>query len=191
MIKFVKVLEYELRPNGKESKDVYNYIAVVTSQEIDPPSLKNGELVLDASVVLHSTLKRAVDCIRKIPTTEYLAMDELREIPFDFRQMCDEQEWNEHGSVIVRRKFKEMFIADTLLVKRKQIFDDIREVSNECERRGKQDIAIVSHSFRMKIIEAFIETAGEIENNPKLIEGFIQDTEKTYDFGGGFMREHF
>lgn len=36
------------------------------------------------------------------------------------------------------------------------------------------------------MIEAFIETGGTVETNPSLIDGFIFDDKKRFDFGEGF-----
>jgi hypothetical protein len=183
MIKFLKILEYELRPNNV---NVYDYISAVVSQEIDPPSLKKGELFIDAPLVFCSSLKRAMDCIQNIPTTEYVFMPELKEILFNFKEICSQEEWSNYGSKIVRKKFKKMFQSDSFSVSRKKIFDEIKYVLGECKKRKNQNIVIVSHSFRLKLIEAFIKTKGKIEKNPEIIEDFIKDDEKTYNFGSGF-----
>ena len=45
---------------------------------------------------------------------------------------------------------------------------------------------MISHSFRLKIIEAYLKTQGRIMNDPKLIEKYIKNSKKTFDFGEGF-----
>ena len=183
MITFTKILAYELRPLGK---DIYEYVAGVASQQIDPPSLQKSGLVPVASVVLYSPLKRALECLSKQSGAEYISMNELAEIPFDLRKMCTEEEWNTQGSVLVRRKFKEMFVTDTLSIPRVQIFREVKAVIAQCKEYGTKDIQVVSHSFRLKIIQAFIATKGDIEKHPERIGEFIADDVKTFDFGKGF-----
>lgn len=184
MITFIKTLQYETNP---KDRDVFEYLSLLTLQKIDPPSTANACLSVNADTILHSPLRRVVDTLEQKQGTRYICLDALREIPFDLKQLCTKEEWRKEGNVIVRRRFKEAFIRDTLPIKRKQIFDEIKEVLCICKTYySSHSIAIISHSFRLKIIEAFIATIGEIETNPRLIHNYLFDNRKMYEFGSGF-----
>ncbi len=49
----------------------------------------------------------------------------------------------------------------------------------------RKKCVLISHSFRMKLIEAYIKTDGQIEQKPELIHKYILDDKKTFDFGKG------
>jgi len=118
-------------------------------------------------------------CLKISPEKKYIATDELREIPFPLSKLCTRDEWEEKGSVVVRKRFKEAFIKDSLLVKRTTLFDEIKSVLRLCDAEfASQDIAVVSHSFRLKLFEAFLGTNGKIVRKPELIDRFIKDDEK-------------
>lgn len=184
MIKFIKILSYELKP---QKGDVFDYLASVTCQSTDPPSLEPGKLKLSSPTVLHSTLLRAEGCIQKKKNPEYISTNDLNEIPFDLEGLCGRDLWNKYGSVAVRQKFKEGFLKDQLLLSRKEIFDGVRRVLSICQKKSNAgDVSVVSHSFRLVIIEAYIKTEGLIEKEPALISDYISDDKKRYEFGGGF-----
>lgn len=185
MIRFIKILSYRLSP---ESGDVFDYLCDVTSQKNDPPSLEPGRLVLTEPIIFHSTLKRARECLAKNSSARFYPRKDLAEIPFDLVKVCPRELWDEEGSVAVRRGFKRAFINDQLGVSRQQIFEEIRDLLTLCRNQipGK-NMAVVSHSFRLALIEAFVATRGLIESNPSLIADFINDSQKRYEFGGGFV----
>ena len=80
------------------------------------------------------------------------------------------------GEAIVRRNFKRAFAGDSLLISREELFQEIKEVINMCRRLSKRHrVAVVSHSFRLKFIEAFLKTGGGLEKGPELIEDYILD----------------
>ena len=186
MVQFVKILEYELNP---ENEDVFKYLCELTKQVIDPPSKAPGKLELIADVALCSPLRRSVECLKENAEIEYIPMRELREIPFDLEKICSREEMDREGDAIVRRNFKKAFIEDRLLTPRKELFEETKKVLNLCQKLSRQGktVAVVSHSFRLKLIEAFLNTRGELEKNPKLIENYIFDDKKTYEFGEGFF----
>ncbi len=184
MIHFIKILEYDIRPNDRES---FNYIYAVASQEIDPPTLKPNSLFFDTPIVFHSPLRRAVECLKIRDGTRYVPVSLLKEIPFNIRKMCSKEEWFMDGSVLVRRKFKEHFVKNQLMMNRNEILEETKKFLARCYLLSKtSEISVVSHSFRMKIIEAFIRTKGRIEKEPSLIHDYINDGIKTFGFGEGF-----
>ncbi|MDO8451572.1 MAG: hypothetical protein Q7S76_01760 [bacterium] len=184
MITFTKIASYELRP---KDRNVFEYLTDVASQVVDPPPLEPGGLSLAADIVFHSTLRRATESIRRLPAVEYIPRVELKEVVFDMRTFCNEATWSREGSVAVRRGFKAAFIADTLSVPRTQLFEEIRSVLLDAKdtcQRGR--VVVVSHSFRLKLIEAYLRTQGRVVSNPELIHEYINDSGKTYSFEEGF-----
>jgi len=187
MIRFFKILSYRLEP---EAGDVFEYLSGLLSQRIDPLSAEQGGLKLSEPVVLHSTLCRAAGCISRNKSIEYIGLVDLNEIAFDLEKLCGKSAWTKEKSVAVRRQFKEGFVQDRLLLSRREIFDGVRRVLLHCQNKsGIGSIAVVSHSFRLAIIEAYIMTRGLIETEPSLIHNYISDNRKRYEFGGGFEIE--
>lgn len=184
MIRFVKILEYDTKP---KDKDTFGYLCAVASQEIDPPTLKPKSLRLDTPVVFHSPLRRAVECLAMREDMRYISISSLKEIPFDMRSMCREEEWLAGKSSLVRRKFKEHFVENQLMMERDDIFEEIRKLLTQLYLFARtSEVSVVSHSFRMKVIEAFIGTMGRIEKEPTLIHEYIHDDRRTFGFGEGF-----
>lgn len=186
-IEFIKTLEHETNPkNG----DVFEYLSDLTMQKIDPPGISGNHIRTGTKVVFHSPLKRVIDTLEFRKDVKYIKTDELSEILFDVKKLCTKKEWQKEKSNIIRRRFKEFFIKDHLPTKRSQIFDEIKNVLNDCLSRPELfNIAVISHSFRLKLIEVFIDTKGEILNNPDLIHKYLFDDKKTYQFGSGFNIE--
>lgn len=182
-IKIIKILKYDLKTTSRGK--IYDYLCSITSQEINPTTLEKNAMKLKEPVILSSSLNRAVDCIQRKDT---LILNLLNEIPFELSQLCTQEEWFNQGSLIVRKRFKEAFINDTLLIKRHLIFEQIEDLINICKKLDSE-IAVVSHSFRIKLIEAYIKTKGKIKDEPDLIEGFIFDNQKTLDFGCSIILE--
>lgn len=184
MIHLIKILEYDRKPNDK---DAFDRLCNIASQKIDPPSLRPGSLRLNASVVFYSPLRRSAECLRMERNVLYIPTPLLKEIPFDMREMCSKEEWIREKSALVRRKFRESFMEDRLMEKRGDIFRAAKEFLAQYRSFIKtSDVSAVSHSFRMKILEAFIKTKGRIEEDPSLISLYIHDDEKTFEFGEGF-----
>jgi len=185
MITFIKMLAYQQTP---ETGDAFTYLDCVTTQRIDPSSLHPGELHLNAPIVFHSPLQRVTDCLAADDRQKRVVLQELREIHFSLQSLCSYEEWKKERSIIVRRRFKEAFIADTLLLSRATIEQEVQNVLRLVGSHA--EAVVVSHSFRLKLIEATIKTRGEIFRDPKLIHEWIRDDHKTYDWGEGFEVDH-
>ncbi len=181
MIRFLKTLAYPLVP---DSGDVFAYLHGVTDQSLDPPSLHPGELVLQEPILFHSPLRRVTDALQLSDQQERIALQELKEIPFSLRSLCIQEEWQKERSVAVRRRFKEAFIADKLLLTRSEIEYQIQTLLQRVA--SYSSAAVISHSFRLKLIEAYIKTHGQVFRCPELIGEWIYDDQKTYDWGQGF-----
>ena len=184
MIKFIKILAYSLTPPDGE---VFDYLAGVTNQSIDSSSLAPNGLEVNDGVVLCSSLRRAVECVKQEKDVVFVVLDSLREIRFDLSQICSKNNWEKERSVAVRRGFKRAFVEDKLPVSREVIFKEIKELLALIKNNySGQQVTVVSHSFRLKLIEAYCLSDGAIEKDPNLINSYLLDDRKTYEFGQGF-----
>lgn len=182
---FRKILDYDLK---KYKPNTFIYACKILSQSINPDSLKKENFIPTTKITFHSELKRARQCIRKNKNSKLLATKFLNEIPFRLEDHCNEFEYKKEGSLAVRRAFKKLFIEDKLMISRNKIFDEIyiflKYVNDNF--KSQKSITVISHSFRLKCIEAYLKTNGRIIKSPKLIEQYISDPTKTFSFGEGF-----
>jgi hypothetical protein len=188
MIEFIKMLKYDLRNREQD----FDWVSRVTLQQEDPKSLCPGglEQTKEFEVVYHSPLRRVIECLpQKQNDQVYTSISSLSEIKFDLYQFCNEQEFFQHGSQIVRQQFKNFFVRDLLPTSRSYIFREVREVLKLLAEAQALRVAVVSHSFRLSVIEAFITTEAKIEENPNLIHQFIFNDRKRFDFGKGFRAD--
>lgn len=182
MIQFRKIAAYER--TSPQGEDLFAYLDRLTIQKIDPPSLHPHELKTDAQRILTSPLRRAIEYISPHDQSRVRVLHQLRELPLSLRELCTRQEWQHARSRIVRQRFKEAFIADRLPLSRRMIEQEIRYVLAELQ--PWHTTFVLSHSFRLKLIEAYIETQGDIFRYPYLIHEWINDARKTYNWGEGF-----
>ncbi|MDQ5950697.1 MAG: hypothetical protein QG585_639 [Patescibacteria group bacterium] len=167
----------------KDDLDTFSYLQKLCLGKVNPPTQKPDSIIFDKnSIIFSSPLTRAVQSIKNKENLNLLILPELKEIRFDLEKMCDFKKWKKDKSTIVRKRFKTFFINDTLLDSRKKIFREIRHLLKMVGKYPDKNIIIFSHSFRLKLIEAFVKTDGKIENSPALIRKFIKDNQKTYKF---------
>lgn len=184
-ILFRKILEYDLKKNQKNS---YIHAYKVLSQEVNPDSLQKEKFIPKSRIVFCSKLIRAKQCLKKDKNLKIIFTKSLNEIPFKIKIYLKKIDYEKLGSVSVRKIFKKLFIEDKLMISRNQIFIEIKKFIEDLKNNynSEKSITIISHSFRLKCIEAYLKTEGKIINNPKLIEKYIKDDKKTFDFGEGF-----
>ena len=184
-ILFRKILDYDLK---KDKPDAFIYSCKILSQKVDPDSLKQSKFIPKSNVVFCSKLKRARQCVKKTKNSKIIFTESLNEIPFDLKFYTNELEYNKYGSLVVRKIFKKLFIEDKLIIKRDKIFSQVKKLLENIKSNysNEKSVMIVSHSFRLKCIEAYLKTNGKIIKSPKLIEKYIKNSQKTFDFGKGF-----
>lgn len=186
-ITFKKIFKYNL---NKDKTYAFEYACKVLSQQIDPISLETGKYAPKSNIVFCSTLKRAEQCIARNRKIKIIKVGELYEIPFNLEKNCTKIRFNKEGSVVVRRVFKKLFIKDQLMKSRKLIFSEIKNLILLIKKSyPNEKVVVISHSFRLKCIQAYLETDGQIERYPRLINNYIKDNEKTFDFGEEFSVE--
>ena len=184
MINFIKTPAYETR---SRNEDVFDYLCRLGLQLIDPPPQQPGVLDLSANLVLHSPMRRVKEALALSSKTRFVEMHSLREIPFDLAAFVTREEWGKYGSALIRDRFKEAFIKDQFPIKRTTLIEEIKQVLRRCnDEPVGSNIFVVSHSFRLKIIEAFLKTEGRLADNPELIHKYLKAEEQTYKFCHGF-----
>lgn len=183
MIHFRKILDY---PRTPPAGDEFAYLCALTNQTIDPPTLHQHGLKMRDTVVYASPMRRSRGCIATRPDARVLCIDELKEIPFDLAALCTRTEWMAHKSAIVRERFVDAFVRDMLLTPRAVILGEVESVLHFLQKRPERSITVISHSFRLKVIEAYIKTHGMLATDPTLLGTFIHADTPTYAFGTGF-----
>lgn len=184
MIHFIKILPYQIY-TSLDTTERFKRACKILSQETNPQSLHPKELDPKTDLIYYSPLKRSVECIDRKPGKTYTTMSQLQEIPFNITLKISQKDFEDLGSQAVRTAFVELFLEDRLSISRARLFSEIKSMLKIFKTKPN-DISAVSHSFRMKIIEAYIATQGSIETNPKLIHHYIFPDSKTYEFGTGF-----
>ncbi|MDD2785788.1 MAG: hypothetical protein PHS79_02725 [Patescibacteria group bacterium] len=182
MIKFIKTLAYPLTP---PSGEIFSYLCKLTSQRMDPPSLYPNTLETDSLTIFHSPLQRVVSSLNKREGQRFVVRNELREIPFKLDDLCSREEWMLYRSAIVRRRFVQFFVEDRLTLRRDMIENEIQNLLTQITSVNNE-VTVVSHSFRLKIIEAYIKTSGGIFLRPQTLADWIMPGQKTYGWGEGF-----
>ncbi len=181
MILFRKILAYPLSP---ETRDVFTYLDGVTTQQLDPPSLHPHTFRPETHVVMHSILRRCQEALDTASGTQFISTPELNEIPFSLAALCSQQEWEREKSMIVRRRFKEAFINDRLPLSRAEIDAQLRGVLLQAPQYTS--ITLLSHSFRLKLLQGFILTRGRLCAHPEEIHRVLDEQQKTFIWGEGF-----
>lgn len=179
---FRKTTEYDLK---YDDNNRFLYLISLGLQKVDPAPLHVFHNLQKVDLIFCSNLSRAKDslplCLKNI-----FLYKELKEVIFNIEDFCSEKEFYKLGSYIIRKKFKEYFIKDKLPISREKIFIEIEKVLQDLCNTSAKSILVISHSFRLKVFEAYIKTNGEIKKKPYLINKFITNKEKTYNFEEGF-----
>lgn len=132
-----------------------------------------------------SRLKRCVETSEIISSGKRVETVELNEVKFSLHSLVTKEEFEKHGSSLVRKRFLQSFINDSLLERIDNIQERVEKSVNLISM-DSSDKLVVSHSFIMKIFEAILLRKLNIFQNPGLISQVISPVKKTYGFGEGF-----
>jgi hypothetical protein len=185
-ILFKKTCAYQSSP---QSGDVFEYVSNLALQKINPDSDQKGAVDFTQKYIFYSPLHRVEQSINKVPGHRYICENSLAEVVFDISKMCTREEYEKQKSTLIRKKFKQFFIEDTLPQKRSELFSEIESILRKIKETHEEEVVVFSHSFKLKLFEAYIKTKGQIKDKPELIHTFIDDTKKTYEFGESFSIE--
>jgi len=171
-MKFIKIPKYNLYPDTQK-EDIFEYICNILNQTEDPETLEKGSI--DNEELLYcSPLKRSTQSISQ---EKFIILNQLREIPFELKNLISEDDYEREGSIAVRRAFKEAFISDKLLISREQI-----QKENEYILSLEKNAVFLSHTFRIALILIQIKTKNQIYKNPKLVNKYIDENKKIMEF---------
>jgi broad specificity phosphatase PhoE len=185
VIECIKTLKYDTRPTSGSS---YEYVCGLLSGSINPPSTADGLPRISSTVLYHSTLRRVVQTLPSTVQTVCIPDQRLNELMFDLCMYCSEEEWNTQGSVAVRRAFKQGFIENTLSCSRADLKERLNSLFDEIlSSYGGMSVSLLSHSFTLSLIEAWVATSGDVFCVPERIHEFIHDTRKRFSFGERFV----
>ncbi len=181
MILFRKIPAYPLTP---ETGSTFAYLGRITKQEYDPPSFHPGAVHPETPVVMHSTLRRAAESLHRETSCIYIPTPELNEVPFSLVDMCSETEWEHEKSVVVRRRFIEAFTHDRLPLSHRELEQQLRAVL--LQALDYPSVTLISHSFRLKLLQGFLMMRGRLFTHPEDIRLVIDEHQKTFGWGEGF-----
>jgi len=107
----------------------------------------------------------------------------LNEIKFDMKKLCTQKEYEYYGSAIVRQRFIEAFIDDTLGETRKGMERKCIKLHYKLKKMksNHESILIISHTFFIKIFLIYLKNK-KLFQKPEILKKFIDPTEKIMDF---------
>jgi hypothetical protein len=187
-IQFKKIYKYDPTFEGKYSK--YQGYKLITLQKNSPgilPGDHEAQSVRFKKVFTSSLLRGAESgkyISNKININHEKTKD-LNEIKFDLEKLLSEEEFNNMGSNLVRQRFIESFIKDSLNESRKNIKTRILRLLKRINGLENGYHLFICHSFFMKIFQIYLMDNSLFEN-PKIVHKYFDPTKKTFEFGEGF-----
>ena len=176
-----KTLGYDPTMKGKYSR--YEGYCLITRGELDPhivPGQKKIE-VGGYREICCSCAKRAGESVGG----KYTVRADLNEVKFNLEKMVSKSEFKICGSNVVRKRFLEYFEADRLDESLADIKLRIDRMLNRLKKKPEGQYLLVSHSFLMKILEAYVRNKN-IFLRPEEMRYYLNSTQRTYNFGEGF-----
>lgn len=186
---FRKILKYDPTFGDRLSK--YDGYTRITTQVADPDIQIQQDDSLDAlpnlnPIIFTSSLKRGMQTARvSFPNITASALTELNEIKFDLTKLVSKEEYLDKGSTLVRTKFIESFIEDSLLERRVDIKARMDTIIKMLTTIKHGDCLIISHSFFMKLFQIYI-SHHDLFDNPNILRTYFDSNIKTFEFGKGF-----
>lgn len=178
-----KILSYNVY--GDNTDDSYRYVCNLLAQTTDPESAEPGMLDCGGMHTYTSPLRRATSCIDSKTAASFTLLPELWEIPFDLTHYCSESAFTLFKGTAVRQAFIRAFVVDDLLIPHSVLeeeFKTIIELQNKPE-----DTLIISHTFRLAGLLAYIQIGHDLFTHPESITEFIKPDEKILDFGESIL----
>lgn len=182
-------MQYDPTFDGRYSK--YQGYQKIAMQVVDPVIVQSPSKEMDVSNnltthIFASSLRRGVlTANRYYDSQDITLLDELKEVKVDLTALLSEEEYVERGSDLVRERFIEAFIKDTLNEKRSEIESRLKSLLKIIEGVEEGDYLMISHSFFMKILQAYVINR-KIFKEPSLLKYLFDPKVRTFDFGCGF-----
>jgi len=147
--------------------------------ELDPPSLRNEPRVTDTPTLCSTALRARMS----ITGLKINYTDRLEEIKFDPVKILGLKS-NTINSQQVREAFIRGWISNQLAKSRQQIIQDTIWVIKQAKHYPH--CLVISHTFRLTIIRAYLIEGGCLLQEPKLIHKYIQPENKLLAFDQEF-----
>lgn len=122
---------------------------------------------------------------RRVETPGVIAVPELSEVRFDLRKLVGRHEYERDGSDLVRERFIAAFVQDRLDEPRGSIWMRLRLLLKKLSRGADEWYLLVSHSFILRILQAYLEEP-DLFATPTLLRQHFDPGTKTFESGEGF-----
>jgi broad specificity phosphatase PhoE len=186
VVSFIKTLPYDPTFGGMYS--LYEGYVLSASQKTDPPIklIKKPLCETTRATVFTSTLQRTQQTARLLYSDTFTAHCLLNEIEFNLNLLVTKNQFEQHGSRIVRKRFVEVFVQNSLSESHLDMKIRIIKLLSFLKRQNTEHIICVSHSFFMKILQSYLESNGQTFKDPYIIKKYIIPSQPTYEYGQGF-----
>lgn len=154
----------------------------LSDPDISPSNQKNMK---KNTLVFCSSAQRSISTARQFGYKNIRTSNLLNEVLFDLSNLVSQAEFDKYGSELVRRKFIDAFIDNSLIESRYQLQHRIYALINLLKSYPYDEYICFSHSFFMKILEAHVKSDYSLFDNPQLIRNYIKEEESTYPYGTG------
>lgn len=197
-ILILKTGEYNPVFNGLSK---YESLNLITTYQYSPGIISpekvgadlNKNTLLGIKIIVHSSLRRARETARVIKNLleerpQVLTSNYLSEVKFSLKDLLTQNEYENEKSNLVRQRFIEGFIKNTLLETREEIFIRIKNLGQflkKLEAGSNAKIICVSHSFFMKILQIYL-IDDRLFDSPEILAKHFNPSQRTFEFCQGF-----
>lgn len=158
--------------------------------------MKKKGLVLRGAKIFSASSPQTIETARLVGKELFLPtkVDRcLETIKFDFRQIMSEEEFLRLGNKafdIARPRFLKMFFQNQALEEKESVKKRIDSFLKK-SLCAKETVIVVSHSFLLAIIKAYLRKGEQIFSDSILLEKCFCPQEKPFGFLEGFMVNFF
>jgi len=167
-IHLIKPLRYI--PRSSKTQSLYDGFHQVALRLYDPDLLVHRDPTQKSTqIALCSTSLRAIQTAKSSGEVKLRNTELLNEITFDLTKLLSKKEYGLFGSTLVRDRFIEAFISDSLIESRDDIKFRITELITLIKELDQEVVNCYSHSFFMKVTEAYISSDCSLFENPIIL----------------------
>lgn len=196
MIYFLRSAPYDYKIQKKSLYESFNEVA----KRVVSPKLTNGarktffatvpDDVLLCREIFSSPNTRSVETARLISKHPKI-LSSLVEIGYSMEDFISENEFlvdNKPDVTRARQGFVNAFIQNKTKEKYLHVIKRIENVLSTCCLSGENKIAVISHGFYLKVIEAYIRDKS-IKHYPNRLLNYFDGKKETFKFCEGFIIE--
>ena len=187
---FRKVFPYD--PTFGGELGAYDGYRLIALKRRSPEAVRTvpGVIPKHAEFILASSQSRsrrtAVSYAASLPKATTVFTGLAREITFDLGKMASREKFRDQGSRVVRQRFIEAFIANTLVESRREIQDRLDRLVDRVQKLPAADnVVVISHSFLLKVLQSYLSD-GRLFERPRILARHFDPALPTFAEGGGF-----